>query len=391
MKILRRLVFILILCSVNVQAFATPTTPTTDFTDNGDGTVAHKITGLVWKRCAEGQTWTGTTCNGEATKYSDFNQVMALTSNFAGQNDWRLPNIAELNTIVERDKVKPAINTVTFPGTPSNWFWSASKGDVARTWCIDMSRGYDDVYPICQSVRLVRRGAALDSSGEYTPIKDFIDQGNGTVIHTKTNLMWQRCSLGQVWNGQTCVGKAEEFTYDQALNQISHFEGYNDWRLPTVNELWTLIEYNHAFSGKLVANNVIFVNPPEYFWSSSTYAGDENIAWDVSFYEGGGYPDPKSSLSGVLFVRGEQAPANNLAQNNNAQIDALFDWGEKNYPDLFSDHQASIEIAGYHARFYPKTNIYLGTKDGRVYVYGTQLGGLVDVGSLSSLLVSAGI
>ena len=43
------------------------TAPASRFTDNGDGTVTDKATGLQWKRCSEGQAWSGGTCTGEAT------------------------------------------------------------------------------------------------------------------------------------------------------------------------------------------------------------------------------------------------------------------------------------------------------------------------------------
>jgi hypothetical protein len=101
------LLMLLVFCTA---AFATPTTPTSDFIDNSDGTVTHKLTGLVWMRCSMGQTWDKATanCTGTAATYT-WDAAMALKSNFAGKSDWRLPNIAELQTIVERENANPAI------------------------------------------------------------------------------------------------------------------------------------------------------------------------------------------------------------------------------------------------------------------------------------------
>lgn len=125
-------------------AFAAPTTPTTDFTDNFDGTVTHKITGLTWKRCAEGQSWTGSSCSGTATTYT-WAQATALTSAFASYSDWRLPTVRELSTIVEMDAYRPAINGTIFPNTPASSFWSASAyaGSSDRAWEVHFTNGGD--------------------------------------------------------------------------------------------------------------------------------------------------------------------------------------------------------------------------------------------------------
>ena len=109
----------LMLVLVAPFALAAPTTPTEDFTDNLDGTVTHRITGLTWMRCAMGMTWTGTTCTGTASTYT-WDEATKLTANFAGKSDWRLPSIAELNTIVEREAFNPAINSAIFLMSPSS-------------------------------------------------------------------------------------------------------------------------------------------------------------------------------------------------------------------------------------------------------------------------------
>lgn len=101
------------------------TTPTDQFIDNRNGTVSDKKTGLMWKRCSEGQSWTGTTCTGEVSGYSwqgalRYVRSMNTLGGFAGKKDWRLPNIKELQSIVEMQCTEPAANLKVFPATPSS-------------------------------------------------------------------------------------------------------------------------------------------------------------------------------------------------------------------------------------------------------------------------------
>ncbi|CAK0748445.1 hypothetical protein CCP3SC1AL1_150013 [Gammaproteobacteria bacterium] len=63
------------------------------YLDNGDGTVTDLVNKLRWKRCCEGQVWTGTTCKGEATKY----QWEDLPK---PSNGWRVPTIEEAKTLL---------------------------------------------------------------------------------------------------------------------------------------------------------------------------------------------------------------------------------------------------------------------------------------------------
>ncbi len=151
-----QLITLLLLLGCVQAAFAAPTTPTGAFIDNRDGTVTHKTTGLTWMRCALGQKWTGSTCSGTANTYT-YEQAAALKKrSFAGHSDWRVPNIAELQTIVEREN----INNTIFPNTPNNWFWSSSPyiGFPTVAWLVFFSNG--NVYGGGRSnsfyVRLVR-------------------------------------------------------------------------------------------------------------------------------------------------------------------------------------------------------------------------------------------
>ncbi len=142
-----------------------PNTPTADFVDNGDGTVTSKKTKLTWKRCSEGQTWGSSACTGSATT---FNWELALTqganASFAGNTDWRVPNLKELASIVERQCTGPSINATIFPATPGisgSYWWSASPFGIAgQAWVVGFGGGYANPYDKAGShyVRLVRGG-----------------------------------------------------------------------------------------------------------------------------------------------------------------------------------------------------------------------------------------
>jgi len=92
-----------------------------------NGTVFDKKTGLIWMRCALGQTWNTSTCFGTPKTYTWQNALKAAESvSFAGQSDWRLPNQKELQSLVENSCYLPAINLKAFPNATNNTLWSAT-------------------------------------------------------------------------------------------------------------------------------------------------------------------------------------------------------------------------------------------------------------------------
>lgn len=59
----------------------------------------------------------------------------------------------------------------------------------------------------------------------------------------KTGLYWDRCSVGQTWDGETCQGEPLELNWYDAQDYVAKFTnekakgGYTDWRVPTIEEL----------------------------------------------------------------------------------------------------------------------------------------------------------
>ncbi len=114
-------------------------TPTSQFTFDTNGNATDKVTGLMWQRCPIGTgysnsgtptTYTDDLCTNENTLLSWSEALKAAqTANanlVGGYSDWRLPNVQELRSIIERRNYDPAINPVVFPSYNSSAFWSST-------------------------------------------------------------------------------------------------------------------------------------------------------------------------------------------------------------------------------------------------------------------------
>jgi Protein of unknown function (DUF1566)/IPTL-CTERM motif len=142
-----------------------------------------------------------------------------------------------------------------------------------------------------------------------TPTADFTLNAEGTVTHTKTGLMWKRCEEGR--SGPTCeTGTSTTFTWAAALvaAKDSTFAGRSDWRVPSKQELESIVDETCFFPA---INSAVFPNIVNSFlWTSTTYHGDPANAWNVMFIGGdSGVFIKASGLSGVRLVRGGQFDA----------------------------------------------------------------------------------
>ena len=123
---------------------------------NSDTEVKDTQTGLIWQRCSLGQTWSGS-CTGTAATY---NWANALQTAKNMGNNWRVPNIKELDSLVEEACYNSAINETYFPNTVNSYYWSSSPyadySDSAWIVGFDVGRDGSSSKDDYKYVRLVR-------------------------------------------------------------------------------------------------------------------------------------------------------------------------------------------------------------------------------------------
>lgn len=146
------------------------------FTDNGDGTVTDNNTGLMWEKKDDNNM---DPLHDQDTGYS---WVAAFTvhiaglnaMNFGGYSDWRLPNVKELQSIVNYGRVKPAVspefNTACTPGgtlasgssctaTQASSYWTSTTyvASPPGAWVV----GFDEGLVVANSKHLTLRVRAV--------------------------------------------------------------------------------------------------------------------------------------------------------------------------------------------------------------------------------------
>ncbi|HEX8026850.1 MAG TPA: DUF1566 domain-containing protein, partial [Vicinamibacterales bacterium] len=145
------------------------------FTDNGDGTVSDNATGLMWEKHSDDgsihdvhnlYTWPDAFEEKVAKLNSD---------NFAGYDDWRLPNRFELDTLVNLGASDPAtypqfhsgcapactVLTCSCTGQENHWSSTTDHAPPEYAWSVRFNTGYTDRNPKALAsfaVRVVRSG-----------------------------------------------------------------------------------------------------------------------------------------------------------------------------------------------------------------------------------------
>ncbi len=256
------------------------------YADNGDGTITDLNTNLVWAQ--------------DPGSKLTYDQAVAGAANFnlAGHNDWRVPTIKELYSLIlfsgydpsgcesEADcpDLVPYINTDFFTfhyGSTSNGErlidaqfisntpYSGKGMDGGLVFGVNFADGRIKGYPSAQDqlyfVLYVRGEIGYGTN-------QFLDNGDGTISDQASGLSWMQTDSQQA------------YAWGDALAYCENLEwaGYDDWRLPNAKELHSIVDYARApdVSNTAATNSIFQSTPitneagqPDYgnYWTSTTH------------------------------------------------------------------------------------------------------------------------
>lgn len=264
--------------------------------------VTDELTGLQWQDSSEvgvlRKTWT------EALQYCE-----ALEMN--GLNDWRLPNVREIRSLLYLDysEYRPengAMISGDFSNSTPEAFWTSTTGsDTQYAYLAQFgygsvelnlkSHGQDDEVPVY--VRCVRGGTLNGACGEsvlpilqtgqrtsyvseddgdlQAGLERAYSQLSGVVIDETTDLIWQN-------DGDNTAAYTQQGAFDQC--EALELGGYDDWRLPEIWELRTLIDYGHV--SPAVTSEIFEAAYANDYWSATSFFDGADQAWMVDFDTG---------------------------------------------------------------------------------------------------------
>ncbi len=286
-------------------------------------TVRDQTTGLTWQRSPDTDR-DGDIDADDKLIWAELQTYPATLNaeNYGGFNDWRLPTIKELYSLIRFDGQDPSgcETEADCPGLIpfiDDEYFDFAYGDAgAGERVIDSQYASGTLYVSTLDGTLLFgvnfadgriKGYGLNGPDGTSKtflvicvrgntdygINGFVDHGNGTITDRATGLMWQTVDSGAGMTWQDALAYAEGATT----------AGYDDWRLPNVKELQSILDYTQSpdttlspaidsrFDVTPIVNEEGNVDYP-YYWSSTTHAGYPNhgsAGGYVAFGRGLGY------------------------------------------------------------------------------------------------------
>ncbi len=269
---------------------------TPSYTVNGNGTVTDLVTGLMWQKSPD-MDGNGI-INYSDKMYFDAALAAAASFNLAGYNDWRLPTIKELYSLIMFYGVdlNPQATSGTIPFIDTSHFdfgygdlsageriidaqYASSTIYVGSTmggnrtmFGVNFADGRIKGYPADSSIGkkyyvLYVRGNTAYGTNSY------VDNGDGTITDNATGFMWMKNDNGAGVLWENALSYAEGFEY----------AGYTDWRLPNAKELQSIVDYARSpattssaaidtvFNCTPISNEAGETDYP-FYWTSTTHS-----------------------------------------------------------------------------------------------------------------------
>ncbi len=272
------------------------------FIDNGDGTVTDTVTGLMWQK----------TDGGEMT--IERARIYCDSLTLAGHTNWRLPNPYEGFSILNLNRLNPAMDTSFFPNSVAEYWWTGVMdiSDTAKQWATNAGGGIGN-HPRAETIsaggiKRFHARAVRDITSPPVLPAHFTDNGNGTVTDNLTALTWLNSPLPDTMAWEQALTGADTCTIG----------GYTDWRMPNIKELQSVTDFtmfNPAFSPLFTAGA-----GNRFYWSSTTQYNNAPNAWHLSSQHGITTYITKTRHIYALLVRGNTTT---LAANNTALNQAI--------------------------------------------------------------------
>jgi hypothetical protein len=298
------------------------------YTLSADGlTVYDNVTGLTWTQSPD-LDGDGDIDVEDKLTFAEAQAYPATlnAASFGGYNDWRLPSIKELYSLMDFNGTDPIIGGGTAGLIPfidtdtfafgygdiaagerviDAQFWSSNvyvgtvfSGQQA-TFGLNLADGRIKGYPSGTSGPVGKLNYVYFVRGNTNyGINDFTDNGDGTITDNATGLMWPQDDSGVGMNWEDALAWVQQKNDENYL-------GYSDWRLPNAKELQSIVDYsrspdatgsaaiNPVFSATQITNEAGQTDYP-FYWTSTTHVrsgGSGEAGVYISFGRGMGSMD----------------------------------------------------------------------------------------------------